>query len=168
SHQFEEVVNEYIGADIEEQSKKLSMRHADGTMNALQKGELLDWLADPNKSSDEARIVSNVRFLTEGIDVPTLDAVIFLAPKKSQVDIVQAVGRIMRKSENKDYGYIILPIVIPAGEKPETILDNNKNYEAVWQIINALRSVDERFEAMVDKINIAKPKQLKVIGVGSA
>lgn len=168
SHQFEEVVNEYIGADIEQQSKKLSMRHADGTMNALQKGEVLDWLADPNKPSDEARIVSNVRFLTEGIDVPTLDAVIFLAPKKSQVDIVQAVGRIMRKSENKDYGYIILPIVIPAGEKPETILDNNKNYEAVWQIINALRSVDERFEAMVDKLNIAKPKQLKVIGVGSA
>ncbi|WP_390491239.1 hypothetical protein, partial [Staphylococcus pseudintermedius] len=68
SHQFEEVVNEYIGADIEEQSKKLSMRHADGTMNALQKGEVLDWLADPNKPSDEARIVSNVRFLTEGID----------------------------------------------------------------------------------------------------
>ncbi|CAC8563207.1 DEAD/DEAH box helicase [Staphylococcus sp. EG-SA-6] len=166
SHQFEEVVNEYIGADIEEQSKKLSMRHADGTMNALQKGEVLDWLADSNKPSDEARIVSNVRFLTEGIDVPTLDAVIFLAPKKSQVDIVQAVGRIMRKSENKDYGYIILPIVIPAGEKPETILDNNKNYEAVWQIINALRSVDERFEAMVDKLNIAKPKQLRVIGVG--
>ncbi|UOB19563.1 type ISP restriction/modification enzyme [Macrococcus armenti] len=168
SHQFEEVVNEYIGADIEEQSKKLSMRHADGTMNALQKGEVLDWLADPNKPSDEARIVSNVRFLTEGIDVPTLDAVIFLAPKKSQVDIVQAVGRIMRKSVNKDYGYIILPIVIPAGEKPETILDNNKHYEAVWQIINALRSVDERFEAMVDKINISKPKQLKVIGIGSA
>ncbi|WP_217582359.1 hypothetical protein, partial [Lysinibacillus sp. GbtcB16] len=76
---------------------------------------------------------------------------IFLAPKKSQVDIVQAVGRIMRKAEGKDYGYIILPIVIPIDEKPETILDNNKNYEAVWQVINALRSVDERFEAMVDK-----------------
>ncbi|MFH4130721.1 helicase-related protein, partial [Acinetobacter baumannii] len=77
----------------------LSMRHADGSMNALQKGEILDWLADPKKPSDEARIVSNVRFLTEGIDVPTLDAIIFLAPKKSQVDIVQAVGRIMRKAE---------------------------------------------------------------------
>ncbi|MGR5913165.1 helicase-related protein [Bacillus cereus] len=132
------------------------------------KGEILDWLADPKKPSDEARIVSNVRFLTEGIDVPTLDAIIFLAPKKSQVDIVQAVGRIMRKAEGKDYGYIILPIVIPIDEKPETILDNNKNYEAVWQVINALRSVDERFEAMVDKINIAKPKQLDVIGIGSA
>lgn len=168
TQQFEEVVNEYLGAELEEESIELSMRHADGSMNALQKGEVLDWLADPNKPEDEARIVSNVRFLTEGIDVPTLDAVIFLAPKKSQVDIVQAVGRIMRKSEGKDYGYIILPVVIPSGETPETILDNNKNYEVVWQVINALRSVDERFEAMVDKLNIAKPKQLKVIGIGGA
>lgn len=168
SDQFEEVVNEYIGNAVDEQSVHLSMRHADGQMNALQKGEILDWLANPNKPADEARIVSNVRFLTEGIDIPTLDAVIFLSPKKSQVDIVQAVGRIMRKAEGKDYGYIILPIVIPTDETPETILDNNKNYETVWQVINALRSVDERFEAMIDKLNMAKPKQLKVIGVGSA
>ena len=168
SSQFEEVVNEYISEAIEDESIHLSMRHADGKMNALQKGEILDWLANPNKPADEARIVSNVRFLTEGIDIPTLDAVIFLSPKKSQVDIVQAVGRIMRKAEGKDYGYIILPIVIPTGEKPETILDNSKNYETVWQVINALRSVDERFEAMIDKLNMAKPKQLKVIGVGSA
>ena len=168
SDKFEEVVNEYIGTAVDEQSVHLSMKHADGQMNALQKGEILDWLANPNKPADEARIVSNVRFLTEGIDIPTLDAVIFLSPKKSQVDIVQAVGRIMRKAEGKDYGYIILPIVIPTDETPETILDNNKNYETVWQVINALRSVDERFEAMIDKLNIAKPKQLKVIGVGSA
>lgn len=168
SDQFEEVVNEYIGNAVDEQSVHLSMRHADGQMNALQKGEILDWLANPNKPADEARIVSNVRFLTEGIDIPTLDAVIFLSPKKSQVDIVQAVGRIMRKAEGKDYGYIILPIVIPTDETPETILDNNKKYETVWQVINALRSVDERFEAMIDKLNMAKPKQLKAIGVGSA
>lgn len=168
SNQFEKVVNEYIGNAVDDQAVHLSMRHADGQMNALQKGEILDWLANPNKPADEARIVSNVRFLTEGIDIPTLDAVIFLSPKKSQVDIVQAVGRIMRKAEGKDYGYIILPIVIPTDETPETILDNNKNYETVWQVINALRSVDERFEAMIDKLNMAKPKQLKVIGVGSA
>ncbi|MGK9326855.1 DEAD/DEAH box helicase [Aerococcus urinaeequi] len=168
TQQFEEVVNDYLGNQIDEESVHLSMRHADGSMNALEKGDVLDWLADPEKPSNEARIVSNVRFLTEGIDVPSLDAIIFLSPKKSQVDIVQAVGRIMRKSKNKDYGYIILPIVIPQGETPETILDNNKNYEAVWQVINALRSVDERFEAMIDKLNIAKPKQLKVIGIGQA
>lgn len=168
TQQFEEVVNDYLGNKMDEESVHLSMRHADGSMNALEKGDVLDWLADPEKPSNEARIVSNVRFLTEGIDVPSLDAIIFLSPKKSQVDIVQAVGRIMRKSKNKDYGYIILPIVIPQGETPETILDNNKNYEAIWQVINALRSVDERFEAMIDKLNIAKPKQLKVIGVGQA
>lgn len=168
TQQFEEVVNEYLGSELKDETVHLSMKHADGSMNALQKGEVLDWLADPQKPADEARIVSNVRFLTEGIDVPTLDAIIFLASKKSQVDIVQAVGRIMRKSPHKDYGYIILPVVVPAGETPETILDNNKNYEAVWQVINALRSVDERFEAMIDKLKIAKPKQLKVIGIGSA
>ena len=168
TQQFQEVVNEYLYNQEDSRGASLAMRHADGSMNALQKGEVLDWLADSNKPEDEARIVSNVRFLTEGIDVPTLDAVIFMAPKKSQVDIVQAVGRIMRKSEDKDYGYIILPIVVPTSEKPETILDNNKNYETVWQVINALRSVDERFEAMIDKINIAKPKQLEVIGVGAA
>lgn len=168
TEQFETVVNEYIGKANEKSFSSLSMRHADGMMNSLQKGEILDWLSDSNKPSNEARIVSNVRFLTEGIDVPTLDAVIFLAPKKSQVDIVQAVGRIMRKSENKHYGYIILPVVVPSGEAPESILDNNKNYSIVWQIINALRSVDERFEAMVDKINISKPKQLEVIGIGPA
>lgn len=168
SHQFEKVVNEYLGHQGNQNTIHLSMKHADGSMNALQKGNTLDWLADSEKPRNEAIIVSNVRFLTEGIDVPSLDSVIFLAPKKSQVDIVQAVGRIMRKSEGKEYGYIILPVVIPTGETPETVLDNNKNYEVVWQIINALRSVDERFEAMIDKINIAKPKQLKVIGVGSA
>ncbi|USS88488.1 DEAD/DEAH box helicase family protein [Fructilactobacillus hinvesii] len=168
SNQFEEVVNDYLSGHQSGENEKLRMRHADGTMNAIQKNDVLDWLANPNKPDNEARIVSNVRFLTEGIDVPSLDAIIFMAPKKSQVDIVQAVGRIMRKAPGKDYGYIILPIVIPADETPESILDNNKRYDTVWQVINALRSVDERFEAMVDKINIAKPKQMKVIGVGEA
>ncbi|MGF0047957.1 type ISP restriction/modification enzyme, partial [Streptococcus hyointestinalis] len=112
----------------------------------------------------------NVRFLTEGIDVPNLDAIIFLSPRKSQVDIVQAVGRIIRKSEGKEYGYIILPIVVPSGETPETILDNNKTYDVIWQVLNALRSVDERFEATINKLelNKRKPKNIQVIGVGSA
>lgn len=111
-----------------------------------------------------------MRFLTEGIDVPNLDAIIFLSPRKSQVDIVQAVGRIIRKSEGKEYGYIILPIVVPSGETPETILDNNKTYDVIWQVLNALRSVDERFEATINKLelNKRKPKNIQVIGVGSA
>lgn len=167
SEQFENVVNDYLD---NENGFSVNVRHVDGGMNALEKGEALDWLASEDIPEDSARILSNVRFLTEGIDVPNLDAIIFLSPRKSQVDIVQAVGRIIRKFEGKDYGYIILPIVIPAGETPETILDNNKSYDVVWQVLNALRSVDERFEATINKLelNKKKPKNIQIIGVGGA
>ena len=86
------------------------------------------------------------------------------------MDIVQAVGRIIRKFEGKDYGYIILPIVVPEGATPESILDNNKTYDVIWQVLNALRSVDERFEATINKLelNKQKPKNIQVIGVGAA
>lgn len=167
SAQFENVVNDYLNS---EDGYYVNVRHVDGSMNALEKNEALDWLASDDIPEDSARILSNVRFLTEGIDVPNLDAIIFLSPRKSQVDIVQAVGRIIRKFEGKEYGYIILPIVVPAGETPETILDNNKTYDVIWQVLNALRSVDERFEATVNKLelNKQKPKNIKVIGVGGA
>ena len=167
STQFENVVNEYLNSD---EGYSVNVRHVDGSMNALEKNEALDWLASDDIPEDSARILSNVRFLTEGIDVPNLDAIIFLSPRKSQVDIVQAVGRIIRKFEGKEYGYIILPIVVPAGETPETILDNNKTYDVIWQVLNALRSVDERFEATVNKLelNKQKPKNIQVIGVGGA
>lgn len=167
SEQFENVVNDYLDSD---KGYSVNVRHVDGSMNALQKNEALDWLASDDIPEDSARILSNVRFLTEGIDVPNLDAIVFLSPRKSQVDIVQAVGRIIRKSEGKEYGYIILPIVVPAGETPETILDNNKSYDVIWQVLNALRSVDERFEATVNKLelNKKKPKNIQVIGVGGA
>ena len=167
SEQFESVVNDYFDS---EDSYSVNVRHVDGGMNALEKNEALDWLASDDIPENSARILSNVRFLTEGIDVPNLDAIIFLSPRKSQIDIVQAVGRIIRKFEGKEYGYIILPIVVPAGETPETILDNNKSYDVVWQVLNALRSVDERFEATVNKLelNRSKPKNIQIIGVGGA
>lgn len=167
SEEFESVVNDYLDSNT---GYSVNVRHVDGGMNALEKSEALDWLASEDILSNSARILSNVRFLTEGIDVPNLDAIIFLSPRKSQIDIVQAVGRIIRKSEGKEYGYIILPIVIPVGEKAEYILDNNKSYDVVWQVLNALRSVDERFEATINKLelNKSKPKNISVIGVGKA
>ena len=167
SEQFENVVNDYLD---NENGYYVDVRHVDGNMNALEKNEALDWLASDDIPEDSARILSNVRFLTEGVDVPNLDAIVFLSPRKSQVDIVQAVGRIIRKFEGKEYGYIILPIVVPSGVEPESILDNNKSYDVVWQVLNALRSVDERFEATINKLelNKKKPKNIQVIGVGSA
>lgn len=167
SEQFESVVNDYLDS---EEGYRAEVRHVDGGMNALEKNEGLDWLSSEDIPDNSARVLSNVRFLTEGIDVPNLDAIIFLSPRKSQVDIVQAVGRIIRKSPDKEYGYIILPIVIPSGETAESILDNNKTYDVIWQVLNALRSVDERFEATVNKLqlNKKKPDNIQVIGVGGA
>ncbi|MFM9746159.1 hypothetical protein ACKI2C_52260, partial [Streptomyces brasiliscabiei] len=72
------------------------------------------------------------------------------------------VGRIMRKFEGKKYGYIILPIVIDANVDPATALDNNKKYQQVWQVLNALRSTDERFEAEINKLELNKKKSKRL------
>lgn len=158
--EFNSVVNDYLD-DQSEGSYYVNVKHVDGGLNALQKKNALDWL-EGDIPENEARILSNVRFLTEGIDVPNLDAVIFFSPKKSQVDIVQAVGRIMRRFEGKKYGYIILPIVIDANVDPASALDNNKKYQQVWQVLNALRSTDERFEAEINKLELNRKKSDRV------
>lgn len=165
--EFNNVVNDYLGKQAED-SFSVDVHHVDGGLNALEKKSQLDWLAG-SIPENQARVLSNVRFLTEGIDVPNLDAIIFMSPKRSQVDIVQAVGRIMRKYEGKEYGYIILPIVIDANEDPAAALDNNKNYQEVWQVLNALRSIDERFEAEINKLELNKKKsgKINVIGVNT-
>lgn len=157
---FNHVVNDYLD-DASEGSYYVDVRHVDGSLNALQKKEAIDWL-EADIPENEARMLSNVRFLTEGIDVPNLDAVVFFNPKKSQVDIVQAVGRIMRKFEGKEYGYIILPIVVDTNVDPAVALDNNEKYKAVWQVLNALRSTDERFEAEINKLELNKKKSDKI------
>ena len=169
SEEFETVVNEYLDAQSTD-SFQVDVHHVDGGLNALQKEEQIDWLADDGVEDNHARVLSNVRFLTEGIDVPNLDAIIFFSPKKSQVDIVQAVGRIMRRAEGKEYGYIILPIVVADGVDPRDALDNDKQYKQVWQVLNALRSTDERFDAEVNKLDLNKKKdgRINFIGVDSS
>lgn len=169
SSEFESVVNEYLDTRSTE-SFSVDVKHVDGGLNALQKEEALDWLADDNIEDNHARVLSNVKFLTEGIDVPNLDAIIFFSPKKSQVDIVQAVGRIMRRAEGKEYGYIILPIVVADGVDPKDALDNDKKYKQVWQVLNALRSTDERFDAEVNHLDLNKKKdgRINFTGVNSS
>ncbi len=127
--------------------------HIDGSMNASKKEEKLTWLK-AEIPEDTCRILSNVRCLSEGVDVPALDAVLFLTPRNSQVDVVQSVGRVMRKADGKTRGYIILPVVIPAGVEPHKALDDNKTYKVVWQVLQALRSHDDRFDAMINKLDL--------------
>ncbi len=141
--------------------------HVDGTFNALRRTELLDWLKAPTPDNT-CRILSNARCLSEGVDVPALDAVLFLNPRDSVVDVVQSVGRVMRRAPGKQYGYIILPVGIPADVKPEDALKDNEKYKVVWQVLQALRAHDDRFNATINQIelNKSRPDNIQVIGVG--
>lgn len=173
SKEFNQVVNEYLNennTDTADNSFHVDVHHVDGGLNALQKKDQIDWLGSEDIEDNHARVLSNVRFLTEGIDVPNLDAIIFFSPKKSQVDIVQAVGRIMRKAEDKEYGYIILPIVVADDVDPSLALNNDKQYKQVWQVLNALRSTDERFDAEINTLDLNKKRsgKLNIIGVDSS
>lgn len=144
--------------------------HVDGSMGAAKREAKLGWLKNTRTDGYDCHLLSNVRCLSEGVDVPSLDAVIFLAAKNSQVDVVQSVGRVMRRAEGKKYGYIIIPIVVPSDIDPEVALNDNKTYAVVWDILNALRAHDDRFNAMVNKIELNKkrPDAVQLIRPGSS
>ncbi|MCA9614655.1 MAG: DEAD/DEAH box helicase family protein, partial [Myxococcales bacterium] len=163
---FQAVVEAYReSADPDEALPLLrcEAEHVDGSMTASEKEEKIAWLkadapaaeapvaqhgTSPIKAfSDPAtcRVLTNVRCLSEGVDVPALDAVLFLTPRNSQIDVVQSVGRVMRKAPGKTRGYVILPVVIPAGVEPHEALNDNQTYKVVWQVLQALRAHDDRF-----------------------
>lgn len=142
-------------------------RHVDGSMGATERNAALAWLAEEADDPQECRVVTNVRCLSEGVDVPALDAVLFLSARNSQVDVVQSVGRVMRsfrrgQPDEKKYGYIIIPVIVPEGTTPEEALNDNKTFSVVWDILNALRSHDDHFNAHVNTIALNRDKGAKV------
>jgi predicted helicase len=157
---FSKVVGDYQKKNPEDETLlKCQLDHVDGTQNMLTRHQKLDWLkADTSGEGNICRILSNVRCLSEGVDVPALDAVMFLSPRGSVVDVVQSVGRVMRLAPGKKYGYIILPIGIPMGLTPEEALNDHKKYKVLWEVLQALRAHDDRFNAMVNKIELNKQK----------
>lgn len=164
--QISEKYNENLDAESLSHTVSIAARHIDGSMNSQERNEILQWLADEPENDRECRVVTNVRCLSEGVDVPSLDAVLFLSARNSQVDVVQSVGRVMRtfhrgQPDEKKYGYIIIPIVVPSDVSAEEALDNSKTFDVVWEILNALRSHDDRFNAMVNKIALNKQKPNK-------
>ncbi|MEU6884081.1 DEAD/DEAH box helicase [Streptomyces viridosporus] len=159
---FNQVVDAYDDAD--DDVLHCEVEHVDGTFNTLRRNQLLDWLKqDPGPNN--ARILTNARCLSEGVDVPSLDAVLFLNPRNSVVDVVQSVGRVMRVAPGKNYGYIILPVAVPAGVSPEKALADNQRFKTVWQVLQALRAHDDRFNATVNQIELNKKKP-EIIGIG--
>ena len=140
-------------ADSARNRLRCEVDHVDGSQNALYRSERLAWLRQ-EPDAGVCKILSNARCLTEGIDVPALDAVLFLNPRRSEIDVVQAVGRVMRKSEGKRFGYIILPIAQAPGASPQETV-NNSAYKAVWQVINAISAHDDRFEAKINQLALS-------------
>jgi predicted helicase len=128
--------------------------HVDGKFSANARNERLAWLKAEDVNEDACRILSNAKCLSEGVDVPALDAIMFLHPRKSQIDVVQSVGRVMRRAPGKKMGYVILPVVIPSGMTPEQALDKDVTFKVVWQVLNALRSHDERLDSTINKIGL--------------
>ena len=165
TNSFNNYSEEYLSSLKEEAKRKMvniSSKHIDGGMNALEREELLSWLKEDGEEQ-ECRVLTNARCLSEGVDVPNLDAVLFLSAKNSQVDVVQSVGRVMRKAPHKKYGYIIIPVVIPEHISPEEALNDSEAYKVVWSVLNALRAHDDRFNALVNKIDINKKKPKNII-----
>lgn len=164
---FQEVQDEIDSNGHDPSLVSVELGHVDGTNNALFRKGMIDWLKD-DPGEGKCRVLSNARCLSEGIDVPALDAVMFLSPRNSIVDIIQSVGRVMRKYDGKKYGYIILPIGIPAGKEPEEALKDNKKYKIVWDVLQALRAHDDRFNNTINKIDLNKnkPGNIQIIGVG--
>lgn len=137
---------------------KISIDHIDGTMNCKDRLEKLEKLNqfEPNT----CKVLSNARCLSEGVDVPALDSIVFFDGKSAMVDIIQAVGRVMRKAKRKKRGYIILPIALEESEINN--LDEavkNTNFQNIWKVLKALRSYDS---SLVDEATFKE--KIKIFG----
>lgn len=150
---FSAIANEYNAHYRISQAP--SIRHIDGTMLSYQRRLGLDWLDQSSDHPYETRIISNAKCLSEGIDVPSLDGVVFMEPKRSTVDVVQSVGRVMRTAPDKKYGYVILPVVVPGGSSADAILKNS-SFAHVWEVLNALRSHDPRLIAELSSAGLVR------------
>lgn len=157
---------EELPKEKKEETVAVASKHIDGSMSATERETLMSWLKEEPEEG-ESRILTNVRCLSEGVDVPSLDAVLFLSARNSQVDVVQSVGRVMRLAEGKQYGYIIIPVVVPTTISAEDALDDNKRFNVVWTVLNALRAHDDRFNATVNKIDLNKKKPSNILVGGS-
>ena len=131
-------------------------------MDAATRNEALAWLKRTPREN-ECHLLTNVRCLSEGVDVPSLDAALFLSKRNSEIDVVQSVGRVMRRAPGKRYGYIVIPVVIPEGKDPAEELAKSETYGVVWSVLNALRAHDDRFEAEINRLKFRDDPQSKTL-----
>ncbi|GAA8762326.1 DEAD/DEAH box helicase family protein [Helicobacter pylori] len=156
-----ETIMECYDEELKKKSFKnlqIKIDHIDGTMNCKVRLEKLEELNEFQQNT--CKVLSNARCLSEGVDVPALDSIVFFDGKSAMVDIIQAVGRVMRKAKHKKRGYIILPIALEESEiKNLDEAVNNTNFKNIWKVIKALRSHDP---SLVDEATFRE--KIKVFG----
>ena len=135
------------------QSYTVKSEHIDGKMPTMKRDAAIARLR-ANNSDDHIHILSNVRCLTEGIDIPALDSIVFLQPRKSIVDVIQAVGRVMRRAEGKQEGFIVLPIIAASDEEVDAAYATDERFRVVRQVIEAIRAHDELLSIDIDLANL--------------
>lgn len=160
---FPKVIEAYVSSTGDASGPTCRLDHVDGSMDSKLRERKLGWLAGASEPG-ECRILTNARCLAEGVDVPSLDAVIFFSPKRSKVDVVQAVGRVMRtfhkgQPDEKRLGYIILPVAIPSEMTPEEALNQSDSFDVVWGVLQALRSHDQRIDAYINSLPMRKARR---------
>ena len=152
----------------DENIPNIAVRHVDGTMAATSRQKEMAWLNEA-ALANEIRILSNAKCLSEGVDVPTLDALCFLQPKGSTIEIVQSVGRVMRTAHNKKFGHVILPSIIPADITDyQEHLRTDPHWKTTWSVLRALRSHDDSLASELAKheMNLDYwPRQINVRSV---
>ncbi len=163
---FEEIYLPSVNPEESNEIITVEAEHVDGSMSSAERAEALNKLKNVTEKN-LCRIVTNVRCLSEGVDVPSLDAVIFLAPKESKIDIVQAVGRALRIAPDKKFGYIIIPIIAPQfinGETKDYYEANNKRYETIYKVVEALKSHDEAINGDIERLHATgTSKRIKIV-----
>ncbi|GAA7471092.1 hypothetical protein MMM100_06820 [Helicobacter pylori] len=156
-----ETIMECYDEELKKKSFKnlqISIDHIDGTMNCKDRLEKLENLNQFKPNT--CKVLSNARCLSEGVDVPALDSIVFFDGKSAMVDIIQAVGRVMRKAKRKQRGYIILPIALEESEiKNLNEAVNNTNFKNIWKVLKALRSHDP---SLVDEATFKE--KIKIFG----
>lgn len=119
------------------QDKHFKAEHVDGKIKGRKRQEHLDWLGS-EKDNTKIKILSNARCLSEGIDIPDVNGIFFSQPKSSQSDLIQAIGRCLRKpSEDKKYGYVIVPFMVPKDKNVQEALNDSK-YDKLLESIQKL------------------------------
>ncbi|GAA7359194.1 DEAD/DEAH box helicase family protein [Helicobacter pylori] len=156
-----ETIMECYDEELKKKSFKnlqIKIDHIDGTMNCKVRLEKLEELNEFQPNT--CKVLSNARCLSEGVDVPALDSIVFFDGKSAMVDIIQAVGRVMRKAKRKKRGYIILPIALEESEiKNLDEAVNNTNFKNIWKVLKALRSHDP---SLVDEATFKE--KIKIFG----